>query len=1155
MKKNNKRVFKKNESRSSSIPETQPPQPPPPPLHQPKICSICLDEVVEEKDDVHILHLCPLDHEHVPHTTLHKECAKQYFQSQLPEGVGISPLILCPLSHTSGKKPHWKSLDKLDANLYDAYKEKINLKLMVTCGNCHRLKSIGVEIKEDTLESKINKCRAFYLDKMVPYLEESMTTTYAPATTMVEIQNQKVQEPKFDKMMNDLQAVDHGLMSIESFFSLYFGNISLAWNKGLSHAIFFQMIQYCVDLITDNYERRVAFQYHAVRICSFTQTACCGWKFCFRCKTAGHHENKTCEEIIGTLSGDILSCPHCGLRLAKSDGCNTVTCLCKKQFDWEQEMKTQRVIAEFLSLYPENATEACVNLLCQKKQFKQSSDERKARQNDPEFYRRCDLADRWKSRFVSTTDAAFKEYWKKLYPMCALRCAYMQIHHLMGPEEYSTYGREYAADLIWKAASESERQKIINDHNLAIASLFTTMFPTQKDQIHAYHHHLKLDPEFASSRHQHVFHDHMTQSVSMWFSKKVNSSRYHAFLKQKSLNTIRNFCFLYGNQTLSMTLKKKNQQNMPYSPHSLPSSPMVHARMWDATKKNYTQNLRFTNENTCVERRGSSPGTVCFAFTPPICLVSNDVVVCSLTVEARPPSSYISIGFMSTTNFATDLMGTFGRFRDSFGFMDRSTNTRSTIMCNGCQPGTEDNDYFPNLKCGDEINLLIFPNHKKVFIVVNDKDSTRRGEASFGKDSCAPAFSRRVALEASFGKIGCFTAKQDLPKKIVFGITIGDNVKLRLNPIISNASSLMKTCIDFLPETTPPFSFSFLSPIHFNANANVNVNVNVNANANAAAFGTSSVSSFDQMHLEFHKRLQYLMKKPELSISSPETIFNEYNKIIATTTTTIDNHTLLPQKSTKKKTKTKKHEVASSSSSSSSLLLHFPKFIRNGYDEWRKLCRNLFFPHAQMLRTNLPSFTEQCFKVLEPHILNPHLTSPEPIPSALCPFPNVTSLSDTGSSAPAPGQQDKAHILHHSGPSDRERLSIPLTWINVLNAACWYHIEMHHFKKPNQTSMIQNMVEEWSQTFVKMHGEDSAAFMAAAAFPLENDRNHPKCSEEEKKWARAYMLVNPGIMENWYTYNAGLQEPMFGLQSADKKCKCLPRHRSCPSSSSSSSSK
>ena len=73
MKKNNKRVFKKNESRSSSIPETQPPQPPPPPLHQPKICSICLDEVVEEKDDVHILHLCPLDHEHVPHTTLHKE--------------------------------------------------------------------------------------------------------------------------------------------------------------------------------------------------------------------------------------------------------------------------------------------------------------------------------------------------------------------------------------------------------------------------------------------------------------------------------------------------------------------------------------------------------------------------------------------------------------------------------------------------------------------------------------------------------------------------------------------------------------------------------------------------------------------------------------------------------------------------------------------------------------------------------------------------------------------------------------------------------------------------------------------------------------------------------------------------------------------------
>ncbi len=29
------------------------------------------------------------------------------------------------------------------------------------------------------------------------------------------------------------------------------------------------------------------------------------------------------------------------------------------------------------------------------------------------------------------------------------------------------------------------------------------------------------------------------------------------------------------------------------------------------------------------------------------------------------------------------------------------------------------------------------------------KDSTRRGESTFGKDSCAPAFSRRVALETS----------------------------------------------------------------------------------------------------------------------------------------------------------------------------------------------------------------------------------------------------------------------------------------------------------------------------------------------------------------------------------------------------------------------
>lgn len=117
---------------------------------------------------------------------------------------------------------------------------------------------------------------------------------------------------------------------------------------------------------------------------------------------------------------------------------------------------------------------------------------------------------------------------------------------------------------------------------------------------------------------------------------------------------------------------------------------------------------------------------------------------------------------------------------------------------------------------------------------------------------------------------------------------------------------------------------------------------------------------------------------------------------------------------------------------------------------------------------------------------------------------------------------------------------IQYNWEELMCAVCWYRV--------NRT--VFEVAEQWelAQKFLNLHG-DSAPFIAAAYFAsgVDNQSSFVCPGEDEKKMAMAFMSHFPEDMEGWYEYNAGLEEPMLGLERADKGCRCIPRHfKKCP---------
>lgn len=117
---------------------------------------------------------------------------------------------------------------------------------------------------------------------------------------------------------------------------------------------------------------------------------------------------------------------------------------------------------------------------------------------------------------------------------------------------------------------------------------------------------------------------------------------------------------------------------------------------------------------------------------------------------------------------------------------------------------------------------------------------------------------------------------------------------------------------------------------------------------------------------------------------------------------------------------------------------------------------------------------------------------------------------------------------------------VQYNWQELVCAVCWYRVNRTVFEAAEQWGLAQK--------FLNLYG-DSAPFIAAAycASSVDNQSTFVCPGEDEKKMALAFMGHFPEDMEGWYEYNAGLEEPMLGLERAEKGCRCIPRHfKNCP---------
>jgi len=120
----------------------------------------------------------------------------------------------------------------------------------------------------------------------------------------------------------------------------------------------------------------------------------------------------------------------------------------------------------------------------------------------------------------------------------------------------------------------------------------------------------------------------------------------------------------------------------------------------------------------------------------------------------------------------------------------------------------------------------------------------------------------------------------------------------------------------------------------------------------------------------------------------------------------------------------------------------------------------------------------------------------------------------------------------NSGNEEKCQLSM-LSWNNILDALSWYRQHKEQILMERDLAMANH--------FYMVHGDDASFF---AAMNLVEYHTH-KVESDEQMASLAYMKIFESDMQQWYEYNASLEDPL--IPNLNKRCRCVPRHgKKCP---------
>lgn len=572
--------------------------------------------------------------------------------------MGSCPTIACPSScHQSGPGEKKKRrllrykawAPEVPAETTRRFGELASSLLAFLCGGCHALKTLDLGYESDQPAGTAYQFLQQYLNTHNGSMESLISALESYASGGFNV------EEMYGNLVKDI------------FPNLVTLNDHMAWE------IFSNILKMIADP-----ERRANLHLRYLRDRPRIKTLCCSREHCFRCKVKDYHDGKSCMESSTELDHSVVNCPACGIALAKGDGCNTITCVCGKQFSWSAEKENTDRCLQFLQSYPEATSDRCAHLLCTEMATTSSV---------------VQQAQAWQSRNRQEVSRALTDWFKaKYWPCPSQSCVILPLDKLPG-------GIRQAVDL-WKAQRPREVEKCAEQKRIATQAMFDALYPDPADRPMAAHRIVNENRRTKNARtNLNTEPQLLAASAADWIDR--NRSAYTAGVEAAELKLAKQFLFLYGTHRLHTT-----------KPCCV-SSPCAYE--WCREISN--DDLTYSNNNTTVTRVGSvSCYPAAFAKLP----ADHSTFRISIDVASRT-SNWLTFG-LARRGMATTSSDGVGRTANTWGVADdRSSGSLPVVSASGNNIGT-----FRKFAVGDVLSAEVDTAAGWLEVRLNDSECVQR---------------------------------------------------------------------------------------------------------------------------------------------------------------------------------------------------------------------------------------------------------------------------------------------------------------------------------------------------------------------------------------------------------------------------------------------
>lgn len=546
-------------------------------------CYICLEDLKDND-------ICLCDHEE---HRVHSACIVNHIEWTIESAfLGSCPIIACPLFHEKGGKllnyDIWKDL--VNPKILWKYGQLANSLLSILCGGCHSIRNIGVEFNDKK---------------------------YSGAASFIDVHLKGKKLSDFNDLLNDFKS---GNATTDLFYNsittIYFPQL-LKLNDRECWSFFKNIVA-----LISSPERRANLHLRYLRDRPRIWTSCCDRDHCFRCKTKDYHSGKSCEENTDLFDSSIVQCPSCNIFLTKGDGCNSVTCVCGKQFSWSIEKEISERSLSFSRCYPIDTGRISSLILMRKIDGDQ------------------DLARSWRVRNISASNLSFLKLWKEEYPICPSQCC------SIFQNKKTTEGRRIAID-VWSSVHAAEVNFCTAQNKIANELIFNAIFNDDHEKY------LATRKLLTDNSGRGLFADPLIyQSAVHWMENNKEIFEKHYLLWE--ISSAKQFFFLFGTKTIFSTHPSRSNFFSPLE--------------WNTSISNSA--LVFSNFNKTVCRPGSAscyPAALMHINNPQSCI--------NILLEEAPRSpNWLTFGLVRN-NIPISSSDGVGRSLNSWGICDDRGST------------------------------------------------------------------------------------------------------------------------------------------------------------------------------------------------------------------------------------------------------------------------------------------------------------------------------------------------------------------------------------------------------------------------------------------------------------------------------------------------